>query len=158
MRTAKSFEHLVEVSAAQNIKYVRLFHLPPQGARYIARGKVIPQRMPCDFVGVESGTGRAIYFDAKSSVAERRFDLSLEHVALHQRTWLIDVGREGAISGLLVEARHPDLEMIYWIPWQLLAVPGVEWDDPRLLTLGPNDRLIDFGELMRRLNGPAEAA
>lgn len=145
-----SFEKLLDLSAA---KYCYRPNLPPIGARRIKGGELIPLRMPYDRILFHNKTGRGICLDAKSCSLSRTFPVGNEdHLPTHQRDALIEAGQRcpNIIAGLLVEASHPDLSLVLWLPWPVLInpPPSIPWDDDRFVEIGPNEDLINFDALV----------
>jgi hypothetical protein len=126
---------------------VRLEHLPACGARFMGGGKAQSLPICADFVGAFLGTGRGIFFDAKSCDNARAFPLGRSnYVKPHQREFLCRIGATGAAAGLVCEARALG-GAVYWLDWTHLqdtAVTSVPWADPRLVLLGPVGMVIDF--------------
>jgi hypothetical protein len=142
------FEKLVELSAARQC-YV--MPLPPIGAKRIGGGKLIPMKMPFDRIVIRRGSGRAICFDCKSCHLAKSFPVgNKDHVPDHQIMELIRAGSDGVIAGLLIEASHVDLQMVFWLPWKhLMSRPAsIPWDDERLIAIGSRDDLIDFDRII----------
>ena len=59
---------------------------------------------------------------------------------------------DGALSGLVAAATHPDLEIVLWVPWTVLDCEPVQaasfdWLDPRLVDLGPVEGPLDFRQV-----------
>lgn len=145
-RIGNAFTRLVELSANQAIF---LAPLPPVGGRYVNH-EMIRQPMPCDHIGWFKRDGRPICWDDKSCSVKSGFPIGNDNIVKpHQRRFLIDAGRNCAISGLLVEATHTDVQVVVWVPWTVLATTDrvAHWDDRRLLVMGPTNERIDFNML-----------
>lgn len=145
-RIGNAFTRLVELSAQRSIFLVPL---PPVGGKFVGR-EMIRQPMPCDHIGWFKATGQVICWDDKSCAVKSGFAIGNENIVKpHQRRFLIDAGRNGAISGLLVQATHMDVQLVVWLPWRLLETHErvIHWDDPRLVLLGPTNEAIEFEQL-----------
>jgi hypothetical protein len=104
------------------------------------------QVVPCDFIGTVVGTGRSIWFDAKSCGEPASFNAAASHVKSHQRLALCNQGECGAVAGLLVEATA--LRGFYWLPWWLLGTNETCYAWGRLIPIGLSNRAIDFRGLI----------
>lgn len=141
------FETLVDLSIARQCYAPPL---PPVGGRFI-KGKLTPQKMPFDRIIVHRRTGRAIAFDCKSCADPNRFPVgNPTHVAPHQVQNLIHAGSEGVISGLLIEASHSAVGLVYWLPWETLTqrLTSVTWGDQRMIEIGNTETVIDFDRII----------
>jgi penicillin-binding protein-related factor A (putative recombinase) len=70
-----------------------------------------------DYGGTLAPSGRAIYFDAKTT---RREALDFDNLHAHQVDYLHRTARFGAVAGFLVEfSRH---QLVYFLPIQLLIL------------------------------------
>ena len=112
-RNGDRFERLL---LAPN-EHVKLIKLPASGARFIGRGKSIPEEMPFDFLGC-TRTGRAVFFDAKSVGADHA-SISAKQIKPHQIAALQAMEAQGAIAGILVECNY--LSQYLWMSSNLLG-------------------------------------
>ena len=145
-RIGNAFTRLVEMSAQGTIF---LTPLPTVGGRFVGR-EMIRQPMPCDHIGWFKRDGQPICWDDKSCAVKSGFAIGNDNIVKpHQRRFLIDAGQNGAVSGLLVEATHPTVQQVVWMPWRLLATREtvIHWGDERLIVMGPTNKAIDFWRL-----------
>lgn len=146
----KHFQALADSSA---LRTCFVLPLPQIGAKRIPGGKLVPERMPFDRIVVHRATGRAICFDCKTTADHNAFAVGHEdHVPSHQRRALISAGSEGVLSGLLIEARHPDVAAVFWLHWKaLIAVPAsLPWCHNALVKLCDYGVPIDFDVLVSK--------
>ena len=144
-----SLEKLILLSAQCSRGLVELTKLPQSGGKFIRANHMIRQPIDCDFHGC-TNTGRAIFIDAKSSENRKRLDLSEDHLPQHQRQFLCNTGRMGALAGLIAEARHETLRMVFWVPWSIFSgeAASVAWDDERLTVMGVYGEVLDWQAIM----------
>jgi len=122
--------------------------LPPCGGRYIGKGRLINEPIPCDFVGSIPACGKAIFFDAKSSTDDSGFQLSDPHkLKPHQRAFLRQQADAGAVAGILVECKA--LGSYLWLYGESLRHDRIGWNDDRWLDLGPTSGVVRFDWLIR---------
>jgi hypothetical protein len=100
-RAGDALERVIEFAAKD---CMILSHLPPCGARFIGRGKIISELIPCDFAGAVIGRGTGVFFDAKSCAGPSMRLADPAIVKPHQADFLRDMDRCGCIAGLLVLA------------------------------------------------------
>jgi hypothetical protein len=148
-RIGNAFTRLVEMSAQRSIF---LAPLPAVGGRYVGR-EMIRQPMPCDHIGWFKSDGQPICWDDKSCSVKSGFAIGNDNIVKpHQRQFLIEAGRNGAISGLLVEGTHAEVRLVVWVPWRLLETREtvIHWDDQRLVKVGSVNAEINF-EWLRKV-------
>lgn len=116
------------------------------GQKFLRGGRTVGQPVPCDFIGTVIGTGRSIWFDAKSCGEPASFNAAASHVKPHQRLALCRQGECGAVAGLLCEATA--LCQYLWLPWYVLASNETCYAWGRLYVIGHTSRTIDFAKLI----------
>lgn len=103
---------------------------------------IIQEPSPYDFAGSVFGTGRGIFFDAKSC-GEGQASLAVNNVEVvkpHQIIALENQERAGAIAGFLIRSER--VKAYLWLPASLARrCKPIRWDDPAFILLGP----IEFG-------------
>lgn len=139
---------LEDVIATSGTPHVRLTKLPTATV-YRVNGRRAFCRGPADFMGLCLMSRRLILFDACEASGRRRLILDERSLPEMQRQILLSYGRDGAVAGLLAAARHPQLQMIFWVPWPALIDPPCQlsWTDDRLIELGPLDGHVDFSPI-----------
>ena len=146
LSSAKRGDGLERTVIASQGRTVRLVKVPT-GCRWVG-SKLVPQKAPVDYIGVVTATGRGIFFDAKESKSKTSFSLHPSHVAPHQAMMLRLMGEGGAVAGLLIEAKHPELKRYYWLAWNHLGIPigrdSLRWDCGLFVDLGDSLHLIRF--------------
>jgi penicillin-binding protein-related factor A (putative recombinase) len=146
----RHLEKLIDLSNGRGVQLERMGLM----VQYLPGGKSIVKKGPVDYGGTVIGSGRAIWFDAKMCESPTRFPLNNEdHLPRHQKDFLTRQGQAGAISGLLIEASHSDLGMIFWLPWQAvrsLADPSMTWEAVTHLGIdvGNSDAVIDWMKIV----------
>jgi hypothetical protein len=118
------------------------------GQRHVRGGRTVGQTVPCDFIGTIRGTGRSIWFDAKSCGDAASFNAAASHVKPHQRHSLCRQGECGAVAGLLCEATDAEWRCYFWLPWWQLATNDTVYPWADLIPLGPSTRTIHFERLI----------
>lgn len=144
----KTLESIVELSQRGVVRVVKM----GAEAKFLGGGAISPRKGPVDYVGTVVGTGRSICFDAKQSAQKYGLRTDQSHIPSHQRDFLIDQGRAGAISGLIVLRSREN--QVLWLDWKYLwssITRGViRWDDMNLVPVNePRSPMIDF----RRIPG-----
>ena len=133
-RSGDAFEQAIVRCAARS--RVALVKLPKCGGRFIGPGKMVNEEIPCDFMGCVQGSGRAVFFDAKSSGKSGLDVVNEKLVKLHQKAFLRLGSEAGAIAGLLVSAAKAGKYL--WLPGKVLLDFGgsVPWRHPAWLDMG----------------------
>lgn len=147
-RAGSVFQRVIQASLSRPYCPLVLTELPPCGARFIGRGKIIRLPMPCDLVGCVRASGRAFHADAKSlGDSYATFPLTnREMIEPHQIAHLVRMGQAGALSGLIVESKR--IAQYLWLPWIFLSGrERLDWDDDCWNVLGDTTRLIDFEKI-----------
>ena len=150
-RSGSNFQKVICMSAAVAGCPIVLTELPSCGARFVGKGRIIREPMPCDFVGAVRGTGQAIHFDAKR-LGPDYATIPLNNAKMfevHQIMHLVRLADAGAIAGLLIQSdrigRYCWFSAAYFRP---IANARLAWDDACLNDLGPTTGLIDFTRLV----------
>ena len=139
---------LVELIAEGDGRQVRLTKLP-WAVGYRVNGRRVSCRGPADFMGLCLRTRRLILFDIIESRSRWRLSLDEASLSQSQRQVLLSYGQDGAIAGLMAAARHKQLQMIFWVPWNALIRPEpmLRWTDERIVELGSLDQPVDFSRV-----------
>ena len=143
----KRFQDLIALSARNS--GIELFELPSCGGRFVGRGRMINEQMPCDFIGTVRIMNLPIFFDAKScGVKQASFPLNNpKQVEPHQIRFLMAQGRAGAIAGLLVKSERT--REYLWLSWRDLDVAGcIQWHSHLWMVLGEVDKPVSFSRLL----------
>lgn len=140
-RAGKAFEQLVSISGRGIVHLIRI----PDGARRIGKG-IVATKSPFDFAGVFCGSGRGLFFDAKSLESASGFAMANPKILKrHQFQLLWAMARSGAVAGLLVRSRVG----ILWLDVRRITrLETVPWDDDRWIRMG--EKVPDWGVLASR--------
>jgi penicillin-binding protein-related factor A (putative recombinase) len=98
--------------------------------RFIPESKAEP-----DYGGAVAPTGRAIFYDAKTT---RRDALDFDNLHAHQIEFLERASRVGAVAGFLVE--FSKYREVYFLPIQIL----VEWRESTTRKSLPHQFFVDY--------------
>ena len=148
-RAGEGFEDVVMAAALRAIELLELERLPKCGARFVGKGRIHHQPIPCDFIGA-TRSGRGIFFDVKHigpGVGGLRL-LDERIVKAHQRTFLHRMSAAGAIAGLMIEHEGD----VLWLDGGYLAnwatpLRLVKWGSNLWMMLGKNG--VNFRFLLR---------
>jgi len=149
----RALESLIEISGKG---VVVLEHLPHCGGRWIAKERMVREKICCDFVGMVCGSGIGIFFDAKQDANPDRFQINDAFRGKeHQRNFLVKAGRAGAISGLLIESTATST--LYWLPWDKLRAVSIPWLLFGLdgIVLGKSSMPVNFSRIIGGSQSPA---
>ena len=144
-----SWESSESIAAIAISRYVDPLDIPRTGGRTVGRNKFIRQKVTVDVVGTIKGTkGRMFLCDVKQNDAVNKCPVDEDRLPEHQRTALVQHGKNGAIAGLFIESTHR--KRFYWCDWGFLVqrVPSIGFD--MMLDLGPSSVVPDLGRLVNR--------
>lgn len=146
-QSGKSWQQVISESAAMQRNIVRIHELPAFGGKRVGKGKIIPTKICCDFVGCFRETKRALFFDAKNcGQADASFNAG-KHVfgEPHQLDFLRGMAEAGAVAGYLIRSERTGL--IYWLKPEIIKVNDSRLPFDWMQVLGPTNQLVNFGRL-----------
>lgn len=145
-QSGDSFEAVIELSARTS-GVVCLEHLPSCGGRFVGKERMVNEAMPTDFIGSVIGSGRAIFFDAKSSAHPRGFDFRNEKLMKpHQVVFLKENERAGALAGVIVRAEW--VGIYCWLDAGFIVGDIFLWESHFWVPLGNIGDPINFRALV----------
>lgn len=148
-RAGKDFQRTIETSLVLYRKIVTIEPLPAMGACHVGGGKIVTEKICCDYVGTFVGSGVALFADAKSC-GQRKVSFDPSMVSEEQERFLSRMGRANAVAGLLVEC-HERKRYLWLDVSELDGQPMRFARDGKLLRcwtdLGSTAGLVDFRAL-----------